>query len=85
MDSSQLIIGTSTVPLGSAAQTQDSALRSLITYGGGDGATSTIGSSNTSDVAPFLGGGGRLRVGIATVIFALVVDLGTVGIFLGLG
>ena len=85
MDSSQLIIGTSTVPLGSVAQTQDGALRSLILYGGGGGATATIGSSNTSDVAPFLGGGGRLRVGIATVIFALVVGLGTTRIVLGLG
>ena len=84
MDSSPLIIGTSTVPLGSAAQTQDGALRSLIFYGGGGGANATIGPSNASGVAPFLGGSGRLSVGIGTVVFALVVDLGTAGIFLGL-
>ena len=84
LDSSELIIGTSTVALGSAAQTQDGALRSLIMYGVGGGAKSTIGSSNTSDVAPFLGGGGRLRVGAGTVISALVVNLGTATIVLGL-
>ena len=84
MDSSQLIIGTSTVPLGSAAQTQDAALRSLILYSGGGGAKATIGSSTVSDVAPFLGGSWRLRVGIAAVVFALVVDLGAARIFLGL-
>ena len=83
LDSSELIIGTSTVPLGSAAQTQDGALRSLIMYGGGGRATSTIGSSNTSDVATFLGSGGRLRVGIGSVIFALVVDLGAAMVVLG--
>ena len=85
MDSSQLIIGTSTVLLGSAARTQDAALQSLIMYGGGGGAKATIGSSNASAVAPFLGGGERLSVGVGTVIFALAVDLGTAVIGLGLG
>ena len=85
MDSSQLIIGTSTLPSGSAAQTQDGALQSLISYGGGGGgAKAPVGSSNTSGVAPFLGGGARLRVGMGTVVFALVGDLGTAAIVLGL-
>ena len=85
LDSSQLIIGTSTVPLGSAAQTLDGALPSLILYGGGGGAKATSGSSNTSDVAPFLGGGGSSRVGIGMVVFALVVDMGIAMVVLGLG
>ena len=85
LGSSQLIIGTETVPLGSAKQTHDGALRSLIMYGGGGGgATSTTGPSNASDVTPFLGGGARLRVGIARVIVALVVDLGIAMNVLGL-
>ena len=69
-DSSELIIGTSTVPLGSATQTtQDAALRSLIMYSvGGVAATSTTGSSNTSNVTPFLGGSARLRVGFGTAL-----------------
>ena len=80
LGSSELVIGTSTVPLGSAAQAGDGALGSLIIYGIGGGAGAakpTNGSSNVSDVQPFLGGSGKLRVGFGMVVFALIVHLGT--------
>ena len=85
LGSSELVIGTSTVPLGSAAQAGDGALGSLIIYGiggGAGGAKPTNGSSNVSDVQPFLGGSGKLRVGFGMVVFALVVHLGTARVVL---
>ena len=77
LGSSELVIGTSTVPLGSAAQSQAGALGSLIMYG----EKPPNGSSNVSDVVPFLGQSGMLRVGAGTVIFALIVNLGTAVFF----
>ena len=77
LGSSELVIGTSTLSLGPAAQTDGGALGSLILHGIGIGNGSpTSGSSNGSNVTPFLGDGGKLRVGIGTVVFALVVSLG---------
>ncbi|KAF6223722.1 hypothetical protein HO133_000565 [Letharia lupina] len=76
LGSSELVIGTSTMPLGSAAQTRAGALGSLIMYGFGGGTSPTGGSSNGSNVVPFVGEGGKLRVGFGTVVLALIVSLG---------
>lgn len=73
LGSSDLVIGTSTVPLRSAEQVEAGALGSLIVYGIGGGASPTDGSSNGSYVLPFVGGGGKLWVDIETVVFALIV------------
>lgn len=94
--SSELIIGAKTVLLGSAAQTNAEALGGLILHGfggggrGGGGAGPTGGasptgaSSNGSQPLPFVGGGGRLRVGVKMVVFALFVSLGAGGVALEL-
>ena len=81
---SQLVIGTSTVPLGSAAQEYGGALTGLIMNGIGGGASPTDKSSNGSNIAPFLGGGGKLRVDIRTVVLTLAVNFGAVMIVLEL-
>ena len=90
--SSELIIGTKTVPLGSAVQTDAEALGGLILngFGGGGGAGPTGGasptgaSSNGSQILPFVGGSGRLRVGDEMVVFALFVSFGAGGVALEL-
>ena len=84
LGSSELIIGTSTIPFGSAAQTRDGALRSLISYGVGEGAKPTNASSNASDVSHFLGESGKLRASVGTLIFPLVIYLGIAIVGLGL-
>ena len=84
LGSSELVIGTSTVPLDSAPQDDTGALGSLIMYGIGGGAMPTNGLSNVSDVQPFLGGSGKLRVGFRMVVFALIVNLGTARVVLDL-
>ena len=80
---SQLVIGSSTISLGSAAQVSGGALGGLIMNGGGGGVGPTDRSSNGSNVAPFLGGGGKLRVDIRTVVLSLAVISGTVISVLG--
>ena len=84
--SSELIVGTSTVPL--LAQTAGGALGSLIMYGvgGGGGAKATnTSSANASDgAAPFLGQGSMLRGSVWMAILALGVDLGVgIGVLVG--
>lgn len=80
LGSSDLIIGTSTVPLGDSSA-EAGALGSLIMDGVGGGAKTTNGSS---DVAPFLGEGGQLRVGSWTVGLVLIFNIGiAVAVFLG--
>lgn len=81
---SDLVIGTSTVPLGSAERAHAGALGSLIVYGNGGGAGPTGVSSNGSFVLPFVGGSGKLRVDIETVVFALIVSLGAATVALKL-
>ncbi len=76
LGSSDLVVGTSTMLLGPAAQTQAGALGSLIMGGFGGGASPTGGSSNGSTVLPFVGGSGKLRVGVGITVFALIVSLG---------
>ena len=84
--SSELIVGTSTVPL---ARTQDGALGSLIMYGvggGGGGARATnVSSANASDVAaPFLGKGRMVRGSVRMAMLALGVDIGIgIGVLVG--
>ncbi len=79
---SQLVVGTSMMLLGpgSTGQGDGGALGSLIMNGIGSGASSTTGGSanNRSDVVPFVGDGGRVRVGLGTVLCALVVSIGVV-------
>lgn len=72
LGSSDLIIGTSTVPF-VRSSAQVGALGSLIMGGLGGDAKPT----NGSDVVPFLGDGGKLRVAAGTVGFALLFNLGT--------
>lgn len=74
-DSSELVIDTSTIPLGPAAQIQDGALGSLIMGEFGGGASVTGRSSYGYTLLPFVGEGGMLRVLVGTVMFALVVCL----------
>lgn len=76
LDSSDLVIGISTMPLGSVVQTQAGALGSLIMNGFGSGKSPTGGSSNGSNVVPFTGASEKLRVGVETVIFALFLNFG---------
>lgn len=80
LGSSDLIIGTSTVPLGSSAQAhaQAGVGGSLIMYGVVGGGAKT---TNSSDVRPFLGEGGKLRVHAGAVVFALVVKFATAVLF----
>lgn len=77
LDSSDLIIDTSTVPLvGSSAQAGVGG--NLIMYGvDGGGAKSGAKPTNGSDVVPFLGESGQLRVAAGTVVIALILNLGT--------
>ena len=87
--SSELIIGASTLPLGSAAQTDAGALGNLISYDFGAGASPTGrlspagGSSNGSNILPFVGGSGKSHAGVRTVLFALVVSLGAGAVAFG--
>ena len=79
--SQQLVIGTLTIPLRSAAQTYGGASGSLIMNGAGGGASPTSkssSSSNGSNVAPFLGAGEKLRCDIRTVALTLAVNLGAI-------
>ena len=76
LGSSELVIGTSTMSLESAAQAQAGALGSLIVYGFAGGANPTGASSNGSNVLPFVGGSGKLRVGVEKVVFILIISLG---------
>lgn len=76
LDSSEVIIGTSTLPLGPAAQTVAGALGSLIVYGIGAATSPASGPSNGTVVTPFIVESGKLQVGIGTVVFALIVSPG---------
>lgn len=77
LGSADLVIGTSTMPLGSAAQATDGALGSLIMGGFGEGAGPTNGSSNGSSIVQFTGESNKQsRVGFGTVILALIANVG---------
>lgn len=85
LGSKELVIGTSTMPLGSAAQATEGALASLIMGGFGDGAGPMNGSSKGSSVVAFTGDGNVMsRVGFGTVILALNANVCAAAVALGL-
>lgn len=76
LGSSELVIGASTMPLGSAAQARAGALGSLIVDGLAGGPDPTGGSSNASAVIRFTGESGKLRGGVGMVVLGLIVNVG---------